>query len=58
MFYVKNLFGLKVDHPEKLAEIRRTLDAVLARGNAAVEFGAGRRIAGAASPSNRYITSF
>ncbi len=33
VFYVKNLFGHKVDHPAKLAEIRATLEAVLARGN-------------------------
>ncbi len=32
VFYVKNLFGHKVDHPAKLAEIRATLEAVLARG--------------------------
>ena len=35
MFYVKNLFGHKVEHPQKLAEIRTTLEAVLAKGNAA-----------------------
>ena len=35
VFYVKNLFGHKVEHPQKLAEIRTTLQAVLARGNAA-----------------------
>jgi [protein-PII] uridylyltransferase len=29
VFYVKNLFGHKVEHPEKLAEIRTTLAAVL-----------------------------
>ncbi len=34
VFYVKNLFGHKVEHPQKLAEIRTTLEAVLARGNA------------------------
>ncbi|MBV9825022.1 MAG: [protein-PII] uridylyltransferase [Alphaproteobacteria bacterium] len=34
VFYVKNLFGHKVEHPQKLAEIRRTLEAVLAKGNA------------------------
>jgi [protein-PII] uridylyltransferase len=33
VFYVKNLFGHKVEHPQKLAEIRTTLEAVLARGN-------------------------
>ncbi|HXC88952.1 MAG TPA: [protein-PII] uridylyltransferase [Stellaceae bacterium] len=31
VFYVKNLFGHKVDHPQKLDEIRTTLEAVLAR---------------------------
>jgi hypothetical protein len=30
---VKNLFGHKVEHPAKLAEIRRTLEVVLAKGN-------------------------
>ena len=33
VFYVKNLFGHKVEHPAKLAEIRTTLEAVLAKGN-------------------------
>src|SRR5271170_4190141 len=33
VFYVKNLFGHKVEHPIKLAEIRTTLEAVLAKGN-------------------------
>ncbi|MGC2521555.1 MAG: [protein-PII] uridylyltransferase [Stellaceae bacterium] len=33
VFYVKNLFGHKVEHPGKLAEIRTTLEAVLARAN-------------------------
>jgi [protein-PII] uridylyltransferase len=33
VFYVKNLFGHKVEHPAKLAEIRRTLEAVLAKAN-------------------------
>jgi [protein-PII] uridylyltransferase len=33
VFYVKNLFGHKVEHPAKLAEIRGTLEAVLAKGN-------------------------
>jgi [protein-PII] uridylyltransferase len=37
VFYVKNLFGHKVDHPAKLAEIRTTLEAVLARGNQQAE---------------------
>jgi [protein-PII] uridylyltransferase len=35
VFYVKNLFGHKVEHPQKLDEIRATLEAVLARGNVA-----------------------
>ena len=35
VFYVKNLFGHKVEHPQKLAEIRTTLEAVLAKGNIA-----------------------
>jgi [protein-PII] uridylyltransferase len=35
VFYVKNLFGHKVDHPAKLAEIRSTLEAVLAQNGAA-----------------------
>jgi [protein-PII] uridylyltransferase len=34
VFYVKNLFGHKVEHPQKLAEIRNALTAVLAKGNA------------------------
>ena len=33
VFYVKNLFGHKVEHPVKLAEIHTTLETVLARGN-------------------------
>jgi [protein-PII] uridylyltransferase len=33
VFYVKNLFGHKVDHEDKLAEIRTALEAVLAKGN-------------------------
>jgi [protein-PII] uridylyltransferase len=35
VFYVKNLFGHKIEHPGKLAEIRTTLEAVLAKGNTA-----------------------
>jgi [protein-PII] uridylyltransferase len=35
VFYVKNLFGHKVEHPQKLDEIRTTLEAALAKGNAA-----------------------
>src|SRR5499427_1750060 len=33
VFYVKNLFGLKIDNPAKVAEIRATLGAVLAKAN-------------------------
>jgi [protein-PII] uridylyltransferase len=33
VFYVKNLFGHKIEHETKLKEIRTTLEAVLARGN-------------------------
>ena len=33
VFYVKDLFGHKVEHPAKLAEIQRTLEVVLAKGN-------------------------
>jgi len=33
VFYVKNLFGHQVEHPDKLAEIRTALEAVLAKGN-------------------------
>ncbi len=33
VFYVKNLFGHKVEHPVKLSEIRASLEAVLSRGN-------------------------
>ena len=36
VFYVKNLFGHKVEHPQKLAEIRTALEAVLAKGNIAM----------------------
>jgi [protein-PII] uridylyltransferase len=34
VFYVKNLFGHKIEHPAKLSEIKTTLEAVLERGNA------------------------
>ncbi|HEX5454669.1 MAG TPA: bifunctional uridylyltransferase/uridylyl-removing protein, partial [Stellaceae bacterium] len=37
VFYVKNLFGHKVEHPQKLADIRAALEAVLARGNPPAE---------------------
>jgi len=33
VFYVKNLFGHQVEHPDKLAEIRASLEAALAKGN-------------------------
>ena len=33
VFYVKNLFGHKIEHEQKLAEIRTALEAVLAKGN-------------------------
>jgi [protein-PII] uridylyltransferase len=33
VFYVKNLFGHKVEQPVKLTEIRSTLEAILAKGN-------------------------
>jgi [protein-PII] uridylyltransferase len=33
VFYVKNLFGHKVEQDEKLAEIRTALSEVLAKGN-------------------------
>ena len=35
VFYVKDLFGHKVEHPQKLDQIRKSLEAVLARGNTA-----------------------
>src|SRR6201993_1201276 len=47
VFYVKNLFGHKIDHPAKLDEIRTTLTAVLARPNP-VGAGAARAEAAAA----------
>ena len=33
VFYVKNLFGHKVEHPAKLADIQRALEAVLTKSN-------------------------
>jgi [protein-PII] uridylyltransferase len=33
VFYVKNLFGHKIEHPVKLAEVRTRLEAVLTKGN-------------------------
>jgi [protein-PII] uridylyltransferase len=33
VFYVKDLFGHKAEHPAKLAQIRETLEVVLAKGN-------------------------
>jgi [protein-PII] uridylyltransferase len=35
VFYVKNLFGHKVEQPGKITDIRCSLEAVLAQGNAA-----------------------
>jgi len=35
VFYVKDLFGHKVEHPQKLDQIRKALEGVLARGTAA-----------------------
>jgi [protein-PII] uridylyltransferase len=46
VFYVKNLFGHKVEHQNKLVEIRDTLEAVLAKGDRAPA--AARREAAAA----------
>jgi [protein-PII] uridylyltransferase len=43
VFYVKNLFGHKVEHPTKLGEIRTVLEAVLAKGNKAPPIGAPSR---------------
>src|SRR6516165_945072 len=37
VFYVKNLFGHKVEHRTKLGEIRRTLETILVKGNQPVE---------------------
>ena len=48
VFYVKNLFGHKVEHPQKLAEIRDTLEAVLAKGN---------HVKPAATPARRVRTA-
>ena len=36
VFYVKNLFGHKVEQPVKLSEIRRALEAILGYGTAAI----------------------
>jgi|HubBroStandDraft_4_1064222.scaffolds.fasta_scaffold04445_4 [protein-PII] uridylyltransferase len=36
VFYVKNLFGHKIEHPQKLDEIRAALTAVLEKGKRAV----------------------
>ena len=49
VFYVKNLFGVKVEHPQKLAEIRTALETVLAKGNAAAPAVAPTRRARAAA---------
>ncbi|MGE5269693.1 MAG: [protein-PII] uridylyltransferase, partial [Thiohalocapsa sp.] len=48
VFYVKNLFGHKIEHPQKLAEIRKALEAVLAKGNPAIP---------AAAPSRRRVAA-
>jgi [protein-PII] uridylyltransferase len=48
VFYVRNLFGHKVEHPVKLAEIRTTLEAVLAKANPGVPLAAQREPAPAA----------
>ena len=36
VFYVKDLFGHKVEHPAKLVDVQRTLEAVLAKGNESI----------------------
>jgi len=43
VFYVKNLFGHKVEHAQKLAEIRTALEAVLVKGNIAAPAAPPRR---------------
>jgi [protein-PII] uridylyltransferase len=47
VFYVKNLFGHKVEQPAKLSEIRRTLEAVLGHGTPAIPAEAPREHAAA-----------
>jgi [protein-PII] uridylyltransferase len=47
VFYVKNLFGHKVEHPAKIAEIQRTLEAVLAKENEPAPAAASRESAAA-----------
>ena len=47
VFYVKNLFGHKVEHAAKLVEIQRTLETVLAKGNDPASTTAGREPAAA-----------
>jgi [protein-PII] uridylyltransferase len=47
VFYVKNLFGHKVEHPAKLSEIQNTLAAVLAKSNASAPAMANREPAAA-----------
>ena len=49
VFYVKNLFGHKVEHPQKLAEIHAALEKVLARSNRAPPVAAPPRRARAAA---------
>jgi [protein-PII] uridylyltransferase len=43
VFYVKNLFGHKIEHEGRLTEIRTTLEAVLIRGNPSLVIEPGRR---------------
>jgi [protein-PII] uridylyltransferase len=50
VFYVKNLFGHKVEHTAKLDEICTTLEAVLARGNPPGSIEAARTQAESAAP--------
>jgi [protein-PII] uridylyltransferase len=42
VFYVKDLFGHKIEHPAKLADIHRALEAVLAKGNEPANVAAAR----------------
>jgi len=42
VFYVRDLFGHKVEHPVKLGNIQKTLKAVLAKGNIPELAGTGR----------------
>ena len=47
-FFVKDVFGLKVDHETKLTEIRKTLFRVLEDGEAPKPKEAAARLRGAA----------